>query len=183
MNFLSRLHSLFLPAIGIFLLTSLFPVVHAQQTVKAEFHTTVKLKVSADKSIEHLITSYIKRELRSLGDVRIVEKYEDAMWQLELLGIEAEIRGGYQTGVVLTVLILRPFHNQPLLRVLPEEYRHRCNIATSGLHYFCNQWLRTGSSEDLRRICEKIVADFDSKYLEESRKMYRIWQKALNKQE
>jgi len=175
MNFLSRLHSLFLPAIGIFLLTSLFPVVHAQQMFDQEFSAAVMVKVNAKKkNNESLIISYINRELRSLGDVRIVE--ENADWELRISCMSSV----YASSVILNVVILTPFDitNDIMFEILPGEYKDLCIEATSNLHYFVDAVV-IESSQELRNICEKIVTYFDSNYLNKLRKMHREWQERL----
>lgn len=167
MNFISRLRSLFVLTIGIFLLTSLFSTVRAQQTHNPKFSTTVRVGVS-EGSERHLITSYIGRELRSLGDVRIVE--EHAEWELKILPMV----GAHKKIVILTVVILKPFdiRDRITFDILPEEYKDICIEATSNLHYFLDLRMWTGTYEELRSICEDIITYFDSKYLEQSRKFY-----------
>jgi thiaminase len=101
--------------------------------------------------------------------------------------MEVSTKGGYKSGIVLSVVILSKFSNQFLSTLVSDSYRKVVEKMTSNLYYYPDHWVRTGSTEDLRKLCSEIVADFDTKYLEESRKTHRqlmdILQKAKQPEE
>lgn len=132
----------------------------------------VRVSVSANENIKGLITSYINRELRSLRDVEIVDK--DPRWLLEVVAVEISTKGGYKSGVALSVVVLKKFDNSYLKSRMRETYeKDLAVLLTSDLYAVPNHWLRVGSHDDLRSICDGIVADFDTKHLEESRRLLR----------
>jgi len=87
--------------LGYLFLTSLICVllasapIHAEQkkeiTLKDVFSPKVKLDILGDKSIKGQITSYLSRELRSLGDVTIIDEVSGKgidEWVLEIIVLE-----------------------------------------------------------------------------------------------
>lgn len=138
----------------------------------AEHRFRVQVGVTADENIKGLITSYINRELRSLRDVEIVDK--DPRWLLEVIAVEISTKGGYKSGVALSIVVLEKFDNSYLKSLMRETYeKDLVVLLTSNLYAVLNHWLRVGSHDDLRSICDGIVADFDTKHLEESRRSLR----------
>ena len=145
-------------------------------TTNSEEQTDHKFRVqvsvsSKDDSFEGLVKSYINRELRSLRDVEIV--YRNPRWKLSIVALEDFTKSGRKMGVTLSTVILRRFDNQFLLSTLPENYRRLASLQTSGLYDHYDQWVNGGSNDDLRTICNEIVAKFDTRYLEKVRKSLR----------
>jgi hypothetical protein len=60
-------------------------LVHVPFAMAGEKHR-ILLNIDAEDAIKNQLTSYITRELRSLGDVVIVQ--ENPHWSLDILGIE-----------------------------------------------------------------------------------------------
>lgn len=132
----------------------------------------VQVSVSADENIKGLITSYINRELRGLRDVEIV--YKNPRWLLQVVALEISTKGGYKSGVALSIVVLEQFDNSYLKSLMRETYeKNLVDLVTSNLYSVPNHWLRIGSEDDLRSICDGIVADFDTKHLEEARRLLR----------
>lgn len=132
----------------------------------------VQVSVSANENIKGLITSYINRELRGLRDVEIV--YKNPRWLLQVVALEISTKGGYKSGVALSIVVLEQFDNSYLKSRMRETYeKNLVDLVTSNLYSVPNHWLRIGSEDDLRSICDGIVADFDTKHLEESRRLLR----------
>lgn len=140
----------------------------------------VKVTVSADESIKNSVSSYLNRELRSLGDVDIVDNNPE--WQLSILGGELETAGGRKTGVVLSTVILTPFNSKILLsQQLKPEYKDKALQMTSQLFWYPEHWLRIGPADSLQTLCKEIIAAFDTKYLEEQRRSRRSFKELLEK--
>lgn len=137
--------------IGVWIL-SLSVTPFAQELSEKTF--AVKVIIEADKNISSEIESYIKRELRSLGDVKIVEAEEDCA--LSIIVID------WQTGIAFSFAFLAV-----LRRDLYPEIKD--TIEKENVYLLGNLGLRTGSPEDLRKICEGIVAEFDTEFLEKYR--------------
>ena len=157
--------------------------VQAEQKEIPKYQERVNLIVSGDQNIKGEVTSYITRELRSLNDVIIVD--ENADWQISILAMEAITKGSYKGGIALSVVILRPFNNnilKPFIGKLTADQSNLIDALTSFLYRYEEHWLRIGSPDDLKSICQGIVADFDSKHLEKSRRLYQQTNDALKKQ-
>lgn len=136
-----------------------------------QFSARVSVGVSADENIKGKIESYIARELRSLGDVIVTN--DNPNWAIDIVALEAETRSGYKNGVNLSVVITKPFVNTFLVNQLDENYKSWVSAATTGLCRIYAEWLRIGSPEDLRSICNGIVADFDVHFLQPERKSWQ----------
>lgn len=131
----------------------------------------VQVSVSADENIKGLITSYINRELRGLRDVEIV--YKNPKWLLQVVALETSTKGGYKSGVALSIVVLEKFDNGLLKsRIHETDQKDLVDSVTSNLYSVPYHGLRVGSEDDLRSICDGIVADFDTKHLEEARRLF-----------
>ena len=167
----------FLIFIPLLLMVTVISSVAAQDLPK--FKARVKVSVSADENIKGMVTSYINRELRSLQDVEVVDR--DPEWELQILAMEVSTKGGYKSGIVLSVVILSKFSSQILLPFVSGSYKEAVDKLTSNLYYYPDHWLIVDSTKDLKQSCIGIVADFDTKYLEQSRKINRELMKTLRK--
>jgi len=165
-------------------------------------HVKVKVNVSGDKAIKNLVESYIKRELRELSDVSVVESNAD--WIIEIVAAEVENKARMKVGVVLSTVILKTVVDkdreitatylaklsyklaQKLKNLQPaksEKYGKQIYELTAirwnlgkiamglidGLYEYKDHKLQVGAPTDLKRICRKIVADFDTTFLEPQR--------------
>ena len=145
--------------------------VQAQKKEPGKFSTTVKVKVSADENIKGRIESYLKRELRSLGDVTVVD--EKPSWEICLVALEQHDVEGEVTSVVLSVVILTPLPADLLGWVLKLNAEQVDYISRIGCFHYRAHWLKTGPPKGLKDICEGIIADFDSEHLESVREQYQ----------
>jgi len=153
-----------------------------------KYSARVKVNVSADENISSRIESYIKRELRSLQDVTVVE--DNANYEILIIALEPETISGHKTGgIVLSILILEPIDVATLVNVLkiyniiyPEKINQAGKIIGAQQPCCVHDFrLQTGPAEDLKRLCEEMVADFDSKFLEYGRKTYQELKDKLEK--
>lgn len=139
------------------------------QGIAADYSIRVSVNVTAKDDINNLITSYVTRELRSISDVVIVDTNPE--WVLSIVAFEVKSKVGEKTGVAFSTVVLEPFNNEILTRMLQEKFKDIGLIITSNLNVFHTQWLQIGSDSDVRSICSKIVADFDGEHLEKQRKL------------
>jgi len=131
----------------------------------------VKITVKGDESVTNSVNKYLKRELESLSDVDIVDN--NFRFQLSVLAMEIEFAGFYKTGVVLSSVILIPFDNSVLAYKFRPENKNEGLQLTSHLFLEQDHWLNMGSPGDVEDICKKVVAKFDSQYLQPYRKTLR----------
>jgi len=140
-----------------------------------ELRYDVEISITADRSIEDEVISYISRELRSLNDVDIVD--ENAVFIIEIIALEVKSKDGVKAGVAISVLILSPYYGSALKEFLKRRTGTDQDILvdtlTSDLYSKDGHWIEVGGAKDLKSICESIVAEFDAKCLEELRKLDR----------
>ena len=174
--------------LGYLFLTSLICVLLGSAPIRAEqkgypkYSTKVRLVVaSEDTSLKAEATSYLSRELRSLGDVIIVDK--DAEWELKVVALKLlyENGKGYD-GYVISMVVLKAFREDVMnlmLKMFSIEDNAKKNIIglTSGLSKWKANWVVIEPPNNLRRGCEGLVAIFDSQHLEEDRKS---WQSTID---
>lgn len=140
----------------------------------------VKVNVTAHEDISGRIESYIKRELRSLQDVEVVQ--DNPTYEIFIIASEHVTESGHKMGgISFSILILSPIHVSSLLNTLKN-----LNIIYPRQIKLLEKWFGTpqpyklhdffgliGSAEDLKGLCEQIVARFDSKCLEPWREIYQ----------
>ena len=151
----------------------------------SKFSTNVRLDIAANDEIKNQVYSYISRELRSLGDVKVVEN--DPHWIIQIVAMQEKNRTGYDMGVAFSIVIIKPtsvvkmllLFCENTLEISPQELKEEkgidleksFTILTDGLSNIRGHWLRVGATEDIQRICQGIVADFDIEHLKQEREM------------
>jgi len=173
-------------------------VANSKKSEPRKFSTTVTLEISSEEDeIKNQVYSYISRELRSLGDVQLLEDNSvwfmknNSEWVIQIVAGLQENKAGRIIGVVISSVILKPtlrdrtFHLFIVSKALKGEYDEKLwqelfeQLRTSCIVY--DHEIRSGSPEDLQSICKGIVAKFDSKCLKESRKYDQQLWKQFNK--
>jgi hypothetical protein len=106
----------------------------------------VCLSVTGDAKILALTENYIKKELRSLGDITIVDTKYTADYYLVMVIVQEKLKGGSRL----------------------EEFTCAWAVAKP-MTYGCED-LRgvrlVANSNNLKELCQGIVSEFDVKYLE-----------------
>ncbi|MCG2776971.1 MAG: hypothetical protein L6406_14970 [Desulfobacterales bacterium] len=147
----------------------------------------VSVTVQADESIERSINSYIKRELRSINDVVIVDT--DAAFELRVLGGEIK----QADAIVIHYTVLETLHcsyvsielysamkdflevNFPEMDIVTRlKYQNQFYKIllekAPDLRHYGHGGLEVGSFTYLEKFCRRIVATFDTVYLEPQRR-------------
>jgi hypothetical protein len=111
----------------------------------------VGISVSGSTDSKSEVESFLKRELRSLGDVDIVETGDFTIF---VSAIKLQLKSGSYTGFSVS-------------------YDATETISCNGKIYFdlVDSGHQTGGKDDLRKIIESIIIDFDKIILEKKRKM------------
>ncbi len=165
---------------ALLLLLLLLSTVALGQVTILPFSAKVSVQIIADDEIRSQAESYSKRELRSIGDVVITE--DEPRWVLDILITELKMKSGYTTGVAMSVVILDQFDNGFIAQYdIQQGVKELLLKVTKGLSFYPDHWLRVGSTEELRQMCNKLISDFDSKHLEQSRKIHQNIKKSLEK--
>jgi len=159
--------------------------VQGQSALRSDFAIRVDLQVSADETITGEVNSFLSRELRTLPNVRIEADRPD--YVLRVMALEQKTLGGQKAGFAMSVLASEPLDTSTF-SLLVASCAESDTLQASMLRTFAigaerilNHWLRTGPSDDLRDCCVRIVADFDTQYLEPTRKFREKVLESLNK--
>ena len=166
------------------------PVAVEKNDSAQERQFTVSVGVTCDnESIKNLIESHIKRELRSLGDVRLAN-FEDAKFKISVVAVTHKYKSTRQEtgGISLAYIFLgaiRPFpeSNIEILRkmIRPESldaFDEFANILMNPkTTYYALPSLFVGYWPSGEKVidtqCRKIVAQFDIEELEPFRELFR----------
>lgn len=166
-------------------------VVKDTPELKHRVHVDVSSK---DDTTKALIESYIKRELRSLGDVEIVDK-KDAKYILVLVAIPLTSSGnktGYTSIAIMRLsnriygfdisLALYDYQNTFVKDLSLEERSSRYpkiaeiakeHSSVPTYHYPSLILMVNIADNDLQNTCKEIVAEFDVEVIEPIREIYR----------
>jgi hypothetical protein len=152
-----------------------------------KYSATVHLSVSfsKDDTVKSQIRSFLGRELRSLGDVTIVD--EDADYAIVAVGLTLEA-AGRTTGFALSATFLKSekaewatdkwFHD---LFGIEKIELGRLEVARALLRHddlYLDSVLHTGPFSSLQKICQEIIADFDTNILNPARKKWETSHKS-----
>lgn len=138
----------------------------------APFHFRIEVSVSAKSNdVRDRVSSYLDRELRSLGDVALVDDHPS--YEIEVVALKIKNRNGFSAGYALSTVVVQPFYSTFLLALVKSPAKGFVRRATSNLYYQPLQWLNTDSTGHLERICKDIIATFDAQVLEPQRKFMR----------
>ena len=181
--------------LGYLFLTSLICVLLGSAPIRAEkLEFRVKLDIanySSNKNLAEELRSYISRELRSLGDVLIVN--EDPDYELIILSMDAKT-GGESVGYVISGLILQTFDiegfvmtaslfisDEKAKEALKESLLKSFDLWTNNIYENPSNLVRTTPIDGLKSACQKIVTDFDTDYLERGREIHRYFEETRKK--
>ena len=137
----------------------------------------INVNISADPAIKTLVTSYLNRELRALGDVELVDMNAD--WSISIICAQVGEVGGRPSSILLSVVITERYPNAAIVSMLPAESKQLGDEITSNLYLARDHWVRSGSQESLQQICSRIAADLDVLYLEKERERWKNVQKLM----
>ena len=133
--------------------------------------------------------SFLTRELRSLGDVEVVDTAPD--YEISVVALETSSRGstvptGYAVSAIVTAPIdltlvknqgeaLRP-SNAKLYDSLFKTIEH----TTAGRELILGHYLRITSPDRLAQLCESLIAEIDGETFEGLRKSMREWKRIVD---
>lgn len=138
----------------------------------------VHLEVDVDdEALRSELESYIGRELRALGDVALVSDSTFAL-QVQVLAIGLDpialstvvfrARGTDLTRRALIEVVLQNGKLLPERQHLPEEVWAKVS-RTVGSGDLLGQWVNLVSRAQLKALCERLVADIDSRAIRTQR--------------
>jgi uncharacterized protein involved in exopolysaccharide biosynthesis len=141
-----------------------------------KYSATVQLYISGeDDTLKTQVNSFLSRELRSLGDITIVDVKPDIVFQVIALRLKSQQGTPPVSGFSIATLITSP-ETYEFLKVLKDRIGDvlldALKTRTGGGSYVLDFRLRSGSLDDVKSICQQIVADFDATILDQQRKLW-----------
>lgn len=150
--------------------------VYSQRTEPDKFTVSIKIIGDRDNQVESLMSSHIRRELRSLQDVEVIPErvVSNSRYTLSFIVIEHTYMSGEKTGIVSIAYTVTESPHHPggkLPAILDVTKEGHSDIIINTLHlvYLRYTKLRVGSTKNLPDMCIKIVAEFDTEVLEKAR--------------
>ena len=144
----------------------------------------VAIELSGEPDVRETLSSFLRRELRELQNVVIVE--QEAHLKLHVVAMKIVLASGRQTGYTLAVAItqrqdpefVRVLVDTPFLiaekRRLSDEEWARISWFFEDKEDFRDLWLRTFPVESLRTDCAELIAQFDVRYVEPQRQVHQM---------
>jgi len=136
----------------------------------------VQCNIDAENGIRNSVVSYINRELRALGDVRVVENSPDCI--IHINALEDKTVGGRRTGYSVARTVRKPYSLRAWRILLQNQGVDSTVVAAvensiSGYDIMLAQGVYTTGTAGLQALCERMVANFDAEILEPARKENR----------
>jgi hypothetical protein len=143
-----------------------------------KFSIRINLEITAEESIKSEVSSFLNKELRSLGDVNITD--DSPHIKVRVIAVKNKFSSGLSFGYTLSVVVAQA--NGSLL----ESLLNRCPFDSQRAEEFWRDIILEQESHsqhilevdnDLPSMCRKIIAQIDTNNIEPDRK---IWQKHMN---
>lgn len=126
----------------------------------SKWNGTVSVQVMGDPQLISQVSSYLKRELRTLVDVTITDADPD--FTLSVVSAHSTSGAGNHLGYILSVLVTSPFPTNltdalptHLENIIPTKWIYT-NYVSVNAH-----WVEYGPW--LKDVCVKVIADFDTR--------------------
>ena len=136
--------------LGLFLTITFTGQPSDAQSSKFRIHVSVSCD---DEQTRALLQSWIKRELRSLGDVRISTP-DNAHGILSIVAVESHYEATYRKtgGITIGSMFVKK--------------------ARSGYYHYPDLWVYSHNTTNLESLCKSIVADIDTRHFEIVRELF-----------
>lgn len=92
----------------------------------------INVNISADRAIKTLVTSYLNRELRALGDVELVDMNAD--WSISIICAQIGTIRDRPASALLSAVITERYPNAAIVSMLPAESKQLGDEITSNLY-------------------------------------------------
>jgi len=128
----------------------------------------VKLMIQADKEVQTAVENHLRKELRALGDISLVNEKADFEIRVIVMGSAAKEKEN--SGVAFSTVFLSPY----LRSGIPDFYINRCKGDKEGLkiseeiaetQIYKDHLLQVGSGKDIEEICKDIAQNFKTNIL------------------
>lgn len=148
-----------------------FLMVHATALAQDGEPLEALVTVTASEGDEDLVESYLRREIRSLGDVNIVSDVNDVSvmgFELRVVAMRLNNLNGLHTGYVLSFVHL--LHRRDQIEPIPnatQDFKDVWYDTEMGFdESFQGHGVQIVGADDLQEGCARVVAAFDTDLLE-----------------
>jgi len=154
----------------------MFGVSISAHAASEHFRVHVIVRASDEQTMER-ITSDVNRQLRSLGDVDVVDSDPD--FEIAAVVIQTKTRYGNIVDYTMATVILARFDNSTLVPAVQSQFQEEAKSATSALYYFPKTSLEIGPN--LEELAKNAIAEFDTQTLGPARKLGQQMQDIMKK--
>ena len=152
---------------------------HSPRTYQSLISKCLSLSLHRDPRTSDQVEIFLKRELRSLGDVDVTD--EDPDYILSIVPLKNQNQAGVVTGYTISVLLTSPVATNVLHYIVDAD-------SLTNAQRFCSGLVRVEDHEvvvcppgELRKTCEGLIATIDTQNFEPTRKVNESARKALSK--
>jgi hypothetical protein len=114
--------------------------------------------------------SYVRRELRNLGDVKIVSASCD--YELTIFARSIVLRNGTTVGYTLSTLVISP--SSSVLLIVPTNLPNYALFQSVMTNFYMIESFQPYSGPDLKDVCTHFVAALDTTVFNSRRHIYQI---------
>jgi hypothetical protein len=132
----------------------------------------VQLLVRADEDSQNIIDNLLRKELRALGNIALVNEKPD--YEIRVIVMGSAAKGKEDSGIAFSTVFLSPYARSGI----PEFYLSRCQGDKEGLktteefaktQIYRDHLLQVGSGRDAEQICKDIAQNFKENFLDPPR--------------
>ena len=144
------------------------------QAQLANWKGRVHLTIQGKDEVGSVISSYLNRELRKLGDVLVVDTTPD--FEISIVFIEQKLTtSDRRLGWAMSTVVLeeRGIPEAMLANVIVPTYQELIKTHYTHLFTMAEHYLWVGAMSDLETNCVQLIATIDSDVFEPRRKLWR----------
>ncbi|MBP1714306.1 MAG: hypothetical protein H6Q42_2509 [Deltaproteobacteria bacterium] len=128
----------------------------------------VKLMIQADEESQTVVANLLRKELRALGDISLVNEKPD--YEIRVIVMGSAAKDKENSGVAFSTVFLNPYVRSGI----PNFYLNRCKIDKEDLQItedlertqiYKDHLLQVGSGKDIEQICKDIAQNFKGNLL------------------
>jgi len=142
----------------------IFFLLFSSLTLAAQSQSRLAIHLEVAGAEQSVTSSYFRRELRSLGDVTLVDKPTEADFWLSVVVMQDHFESGRNIGYSISIAILED-------SIIADVFDGEDKDIIEAFETFdlADHWLWSSAQASLRKRISEMVAEFDSKHLERRR--------------
>jgi hypothetical protein len=132
----------------------------------------VKVLFQVDEGMKSSVETILKKELRALDDLILVE--EKADFEILVMAMEMPANQGEKPGAAFSTVFLRPYSRSGIPELIAKQCWEGQEIGSlkqklERIQIYSDHFLQVGSQKDIGEICKEIARYFKKDVLEDYR--------------